>query len=848
MNKKILKKYTNIPEQLYVSRSADDQLKMIIEDMQRPGYVLVARQMGKTNLLLNAKRKLESSSRIFTYVDMSNVFETERECYRNIIDNIIETHEELLEGFANDIDVIRTKLIAPHKEYSRSLRKLLNSFSGDIIITLDEIDALRGAEYSDKIFAQIRSTYFSRTNFSEFERLTYILSGVIEPTQLIKDRNKSPFNIGEKIYLSDFTYAEFSDFVIKSNINVDIEIAKEIYQWTKGNPRMTFDIMADIEDYIIEEQTLSKPLISKIINDKYLKTYDIPPIDHIRELVRSNKQIRKAVNFLHKNRGNEIADEVRTKLYLYGITSNIDNDKIEIKNPVIAKAISASWIKSVDELVTDTFSLGIEKFSQKEYEEAIEYFKSYLDNSSPSLTHAENCHFNIGYSYYLLKNYKEASKYFSKHYNQDKFLRNSKVFLGICKLNTGNTDVGFKLLNELVEGDIRDFAYRRAAITIAPLLSEKDPDKALQLYDYLLDLVIDNEEEEEYDPINADLFKTVIYYYKSLIYFQKGNTSESIEGINKAIKLSTDTDSLYFHYFRNLLNNVGKKDVRYLKTISEKKLQLDQNNSYDFSFKEQHLYVYLNELFESKEDFETLLNYVRHEMLSSHASKPEILYKTSINSKKYKKELLLRAIEEKPNSENNLKLNIYRDLALHTANSKVDFSMYFGQYRMCISNQIRVEYRDVLLYAYAIQYNSDKRSIQAGLELCDEIIQKVELSKDPQLEYESVVIYYWYTILYSEIKQKNKVNFFAKKTLEIIDKYKGRQSSLIDKKGLGLISKNLKAITYSANNRKPIRVEKRYGRNERIKVKYTDGKIVEDKYKKLEADIIAKRCEIIDAI
>ncbi len=55
---KVLKKYTTIPEHLYVEREADFQLESIIKEMQSPGYVLVARQMGKTNLLFHAKRKL----------------------------------------------------------------------------------------------------------------------------------------------------------------------------------------------------------------------------------------------------------------------------------------------------------------------------------------------------------------------------------------------------------------------------------------------------------------------------------------------------------------------------------------------------------------------------------------------------------------------------------------------------------------------------------------------------------------------------------------------------------------------------------------------------------------------
>ena len=55
MTKK-LEPNTIIPPELYVERAADRHLKTTIAAMGRPGYVLVARQMGKTNLLINMMR------------------------------------------------------------------------------------------------------------------------------------------------------------------------------------------------------------------------------------------------------------------------------------------------------------------------------------------------------------------------------------------------------------------------------------------------------------------------------------------------------------------------------------------------------------------------------------------------------------------------------------------------------------------------------------------------------------------------------------------------------------------------------------------------------------------------
>ena len=65
-----LKSYTIVPDSLYVERKADVQLHNIVEAMQRPGYVLVSRQMGKTNLLLRTKRRWENDRDLYVYIDM----------------------------------------------------------------------------------------------------------------------------------------------------------------------------------------------------------------------------------------------------------------------------------------------------------------------------------------------------------------------------------------------------------------------------------------------------------------------------------------------------------------------------------------------------------------------------------------------------------------------------------------------------------------------------------------------------------------------------------------------------------------------------------------------------------
>src|SRR5207249_7672215 len=80
---------------------------------------------------------------------------------------------------------------------------------GPLVIAVDEIDAVRSLSFStDEFFAAIRDCYNRRSQDPEFARLTYCLLGVATPSDLIRDTRTTPFNIGRRVELTDFTAAE----------------------------------------------------------------------------------------------------------------------------------------------------------------------------------------------------------------------------------------------------------------------------------------------------------------------------------------------------------------------------------------------------------------------------------------------------------------------------------------------------------------------------------------------------------------------------------------------------------------------------------------------------------------
>jgi len=525
---KILKKYTTIPPHLYVHRDADKQLKNIIDEMERPGYVLVARQMGKTNLLLNAKRELEDSNHLFAYIDFSTVFEHQRDCYRNIINMIIEPNISIFSEIANTIYEKRenTKL-PPNIEYVQELKEILNLFKGKVIIILDEIDALTSADYSDQIFAQIRSNYFaSRTNFPEFNNLTYVLSGVLEPTELIKDKNKSPFNIGEKIYLDDFSLQEHKTFIQKSKMELSDEIIEYLYSWTNGNPRLNFDICSKIEDLIINNQKILKQDIDNIIKKLYLTNYDIAPIDHIRELVKENKAIRNAVVQLQYG-VSALSDDIKDKLYLAGIiNADFSREKIKIKNKIISESLTLDWINSIEEQIEDLFEVGYKLILNiKNYEKGIETLLKFLNNNTKkNESQIELSHYYIGFAYKQLKEYEKSNTHLYKqpitldtspdlHYRQ-------LLFIGENYIALSEPDESFKYFKEIVDNYKKGEPYLYAAINygINLILSdfEKHHKYSLKLFSELLERV-DKITDEGLDEDKKAHLKTLAYFYSSEI-------------------------------------------------------------------------------------------------------------------------------------------------------------------------------------------------------------------------------------------------------------------------------------------------------------------------------------------
>lgn len=481
-----LKPRTIIPQDLYVERAADRQLESIVEEMGRPGYVLVARQMGKTNLLLNAKRKLGKDDATFCYLDVSNYIPDLRTFFRNLIDTCVESDPSRFHHLAPEISNKRNESTEtlPHKEHESELLKLLRATPGKLIICLDEIDALTKTDYSDQVFALIRSIYFSgRTNFPEFERLTYLLSGVAEPSDIIKNRAISPFNIGEKIYLEDFSQEETFQFIESAGLHPNVAVRERIFHWTNGNPRCTWDLCASIERS--EEEVTRADQVDEIVRRLYLTSFDLPPIDHIRTLASGDREIRQAIMSLGYGKWDAISDAVKSRLYLSGITSHATDGGIRIKNRIIEAALSPKWITEIDESAFSGLDLARKLYAENNFASALEAFKAYEDTAA-TIPNLDVYCYEKGVCEYNNSDFGAALATFARaplkrSYSSEAF-RHQSLVSGLCLLMLGRPDEAVLNLRTAVEPSLYDtdaplpLAYYQALINLSSaILRSTDP-------------------------------------------------------------------------------------------------------------------------------------------------------------------------------------------------------------------------------------------------------------------------------------------------------------------------------------------------------------------------------------
>jgi WD40 repeat protein len=338
----------------YVSRQADQDLYQGLLEGQFC-YVLTARQMGKSSLMMRTVARLRKAGIGVAVMDLTAVGQnlTVEQWYGGLLLQLgqrLDLEDELFRFWQAHLSVgVLQRWISTVREV------ILPLYPRRIVIFVDEIDMVRSLPFSvDEFFAGIRQCYNARSEYQEMERLSFSLLGVAAPTDLVRDTRMTPFNIGRRIELRDFTEEEAGPLArgLGRNGKLGDALLKRIMYWTGGHPYLTQRLCLAVAE---DKSVIHSAGVDRLCADLFLSPRAHERDDNllfVRErLLRGESDVASLLDlYLQIRTGTRVSDDefdpLVTTLRLSGITRTTEEGQLKVRNRIYARVFNREWTEA----------------------------------------------------------------------------------------------------------------------------------------------------------------------------------------------------------------------------------------------------------------------------------------------------------------------------------------------------------------------------------------------------------------------------------------------------------------------------------------------------------------------
>jgi len=334
----------------YVKRSTDDELFSHIISGEFC-YILTPRQMGKSSLMIRTVQRLFNMGMKSAIVDLAQIGtdNNEDQWYKGILTQI---RRRLKLSVDPAIWWEKREDIPNIQKFIGFFEEVLNEVKDRVVIFIDEIDTTLKLEFRDDFFAGIRAIFNARAENSSLNRITFVLLGVASPSDLIKDRTRTPFNIGHEILLKSFSRQNavlLENGLDNAYPGSGKKILDRIFYWTNGHPYLTQKLCQ-----IIVEQNLRKNSVHEI--DKIVKKNFLSEeasretnIQFVADNILKHQSKRSLLKFYNRLLNGEKISERKNsleqiQLKLSGLIS-AENQTLIISNEIYREVFDIAWVK-----------------------------------------------------------------------------------------------------------------------------------------------------------------------------------------------------------------------------------------------------------------------------------------------------------------------------------------------------------------------------------------------------------------------------------------------------------------------------------------------------------------------
>ncbi|MEM9487081.1 MAG: AAA-like domain-containing protein [Cyanobacteria bacterium P01_F01_bin.116] len=254
--------------------------------------------MGKSSLRVRTMQRLKAEGIVCGVVEVASIVEdgtTSEQWYLGVI-------RRLCRSLGLNVKILQwwreRDGLSPIQRFSEFIEDvLLDPLEQQIVIFIDEIDSLFKFDFNDDFFVLLRSLYQERADNNIYNRLSFALIGVATPSDLVRDKQRTSFNIGaQSIDLRGFQLNEIAPLEAGLVAKADHPkaVLEAILSWSNGQPFLTQRLCQQILEsntFITagNEETIVAQLIhTRVIND--WETQDVSVhLKTIRDRVLANE-------------------------------------------------------------------------------------------------------------------------------------------------------------------------------------------------------------------------------------------------------------------------------------------------------------------------------------------------------------------------------------------------------------------------------------------------------------------------------------------------------------------------------------------------------------------------------
>ena len=218
----------------YIERSTDQAFLNAISRGDSIVLLRGARQVGKTSLLARGLQRARSSGARTVFTDFQGFNRSEL----GSLDSFYQTLAgRIAQGLGIDdrLEDLWNPELPPNRRFEGFLEdKALATDPGHLVWAMDEADRLFSFDFATEFFGLLRSWHNARATEPSrpWRRLTLVIAyATTEAHLFIKDSRQSPFNVGTKVSLADFTYEEVAE--LNRRRGAPIKSGQEL-KWFQG--------------------------------------------------------------------------------------------------------------------------------------------------------------------------------------------------------------------------------------------------------------------------------------------------------------------------------------------------------------------------------------------------------------------------------------------------------------------------------------------------------------------------------------------------------------------------------------------------------------------------------------